>query len=97
MFDDMDDLAQDYDDRIRQARESKGLSQSDLADELNEKASLIRKLEKGQTLPSDKVQNKLERFLGIDLAGGADVEEEWEAESSTGTTTLGDVVERKDK
>ncbi|MFC7239325.1 multiprotein bridging factor aMBF1 [Saliphagus sp. GCM10025317] len=63
MFDEMDEIVTDYDDRIRRAREKKDLSQSDLANELNEKASLIRKLERGDTLPSDRVQSKLERFL----------------------------------
>jgi putative transcription factor len=97
MFDDMEELAQDYDDRIRDARESAGLSQSDLADQLNEKASLIRKLEHGDTLPSDDVQRELERALDIDLtAGGGDEETEWESDSATGEYTLGDMVERKD-
>jgi len=39
MFDDMDELATDYDERVRNARENNGLSQSDLANELNEKAA----------------------------------------------------------
>ncbi len=97
MFDEMDEIAQDYDDRIRQARESKGLSQEDLANQLNEKASLIRKLERGNSLPSDDVREKLERALGIDLsAGGSTDETEWSGGSSSGEYTLGDVVERKD-
>ncbi len=97
MFDDMDELAQDYDERIREARESAGLSQEDLANELNEKASLIRKLERGDILPSDEVQRKLERELDIQLtAGGSADEEEWSGGSSTGEYTLGDVVKRKD-
>lgn len=97
-FDDMDELAQDYDERIRSARESEGLSQADLANELNEKASLIRKLERGETLPSDEVQSELERFLGISLSAeaGTDEESEWESDSATEGTTLGDVVKRKD-
>ncbi|RDZ92434.1 TIGR00270 family protein, partial [Haloferax sp. Atlit-6N] len=52
MFDDMDEIASDYDRRIREAREDRGLSQEDLAQSLNEKASLIRKLERGDILPS---------------------------------------------
>jgi putative transcription factor len=97
MFDEMDELAQDYDERIRAARESAGLSQADLAKQLNEKASLIRKLEHGNTLPSDDVQRKLERALNIDLsAGGSTDDTEWESGSATGEYTLGDVVERKD-
>ena len=97
MFDDIEELAQDYDDQIRQARESAGMSQEDLAKDLNEKASLIRKLEQGEMLPTDETQEKLERTLGIDLsAGGSTDETDWSSDSSTGEYTLGDVVERKD-
>ncbi|MFD1564146.1 multiprotein bridging factor aMBF1 [Haloarchaeobius amylolyticus] len=98
MFDDMDELATDYDDRVRNARESKGLSQSELANELNEKASLIRKIERGDTLPSDRVQSKLENFLEINLSaqGSSGEDSEWSGGSSTGSYTLGDVVKRKD-
>ncbi|WP_137291650.1 multiprotein bridging factor aMBF1 [Natronorubrum halophilum] len=98
MFDDMDELATDYDERVRNARENKSLSQSDLANELNEKASLIRKIERGDTLPSDQVQSKLESFLEIDLnaEGGSAEDSEWSGGSSSGSYTLGDVVKRKD-
>ncbi|WP_207288518.1 multiprotein bridging factor aMBF1 [Haloterrigena alkaliphila] len=98
MFDDMDELATDYDDLVRNAREEKGLSQSDLANELNEKASLIRKIERGDTLPSDRVQSKLENFLEVDLnaEGGSSENSEWSGGSSSGSYTLGDVVKRKD-
>ena len=98
MFDEMDEIAPDYDDRIRRAREKKGLSQSDLANELNEKASLIRKLERGETLPSDSVQSKLEGHLDVTLTGdsGVDEDSEWSGGSSSGSYTLGDVVKRKD-
>nr|WP_252701455.1 multiprotein bridging factor aMBF1 [Natronosalvus vescus] len=98
MFDDMDEIVPDYDDRIRNGREQKGLSQSELANELNEKASLIHKLERGDTLPSDRVQGKLEGFLEISLTGGGGSAEDsdWDGGSSTGSYTLGDVVKRKD-
>ena len=96
MFDDMDQVATDYDERIRSAREDRGLSQEELANELNEKASLIRKLERGDVLPSDEVQTELERELDISLSeGNGDEDAEWSGGSST-TTTLGDVVKRKD-
>jgi putative transcription factor len=96
MFDDMDEVAADYDERIREAREAEGLSQEDLAGDLNEKVSLIRKLERGQMLPSDDVRTKLERHLEISLIEGVDADdEEWSGDSAT-TTTLGDVVKRKD-
>ncbi|MEF8840696.1 MAG: multiprotein bridging factor aMBF1 [Haloarculaceae archaeon] len=98
MFDRMDELVQDYDQRIRGARESRGLSQEELANQLNEKASLIRKLERGDVVPSDGVQRKLERALDITLSesGGEEGDTEWSGGSATGGTTLGDVVKRKD-
>ncbi|MFB6083028.1 MAG: multiprotein bridging factor aMBF1 [Halorientalis sp.] len=98
MFDEMDEVVQDYDERIRQAREAAGLSQEELANQLNEKASLIRKLERGDTLPSDEVQRKLERALDIALTegGGSADDTEWSGGSSDGEYTLGDVVQRKD-
>jgi putative transcription factor len=98
MFDDMDEIATDYHERVRNARENRGQSQQDLAGELNEKTSLIRKIERGDVLPSDSVRKKLERELGISLTEGSgddDDESEWSSGSST-TTTLGDVVKRKD-
>ncbi|WP_318569696.1 multiprotein bridging factor aMBF1 [Salinigranum marinum] len=97
MFDTMDEIATDYDKRVREARESRGQSQQELAGELNEKTSLIRKIERGDVLPSDDVRKKLERELGISLTEGSsgDDDSEWSSGSST-TTTLGDVVKRKD-
>ena len=96
VFDSLGDLAQDYDDRIRQAREARGLSQAELADELNEKRSLINKLERGEMLPSDAIQRKLERYLEIDLTGGGVEETDWESEGSSQSFTLGEMAERKD-
>ncbi|WEL17392.1 Putative transcription factor [Halorhabdus sp. SVX81] len=98
MFDEMDELVQDFDQRIRSAREQTDMSQEDLADQLNEKASLIRKLERGDHLPSDEVQTKLERELDIELteSGGTEEDADWDSGSAVGEYTLGDVVERKD-
>jgi len=96
MFDEMEELAADYDDRIRSAREAAGLSQEELAKQLNEKASLVRKLERGDMLPSDDVRRKLERKLDIELLEASAGDEEWEGSSREGGLTLGDMVKRKD-
>jgi len=96
MFDNMDEVATDYDERIRTAREGAGMSREDLAAKLNEKASLIGKLERGDMLPTDDVQAKLEKELDVSLTEGVDTDDaEWSGESS-GSMTLGDVVKRKD-
>ncbi len=98
MFETMDEIATDYDQRIRQAREAAGLSQADLADQLNEKASFIRKLERGESLPNDTIRRKLERALDIELVEGGSTadDEEWSGGESASGMTLGDVVKRKD-
>ena len=93
----METVAADYDDRIRQAREAGGMSQEELAGDINEKASVIRKLERADILPEDDVQEKLERKLGISLVEGREVDDaDWEG-SSSGSMTLGDVVQRNDE
>lgn len=97
LFEEMETLASDYPDRIRVAREDRGLSQEDLAAELNEKASQIRKLERGDIQPNDAIQEKLEGYLDISLTeGGGGEDSDWDADISPSTTTLGDVVKRKD-
>lgn len=99
MFDEMEELASDYDERLRKAREQEGLSQEALADALNEKASVIRKLERGDSLPSDDVREKLESHLGISLteSGSADDagDDSWSSGGDSGGLTLGDKVRRK--
>ncbi|MDH5021392.1 multiprotein bridging factor aMBF1 [Halobacterium rubrum] len=99
MFDEMDELAGDYDERLRKAREQEGLSQEELADNLNEKASVIRKLERGDSLPSDDVREELESHLGISLteSGSSDDagDDSWSSGDDSAGLTLGDKVRRK--
>ena len=94
-LDELGTLAPDYDQRVRNARENAGMKQEELADELNEKLSLIRKIERGEMRPSEDVRGKLESALGVSLTeevGG----EEWETDESSGGYTVGDIIERKD-
>jgi len=96
MFDEMDEIAADYDDRIRNARENTEMNQEELAKSIGEKASLIRKLERGDVLPTDDVQQKLESELAISLTESGDEEGEWSSDSAGSGLTLGDMVKRKD-
>jgi len=97
LYDEMEEVAEDYDQRIRNAREQNDLTQEELANQINEKVSLIRKLEHGDMLPSDEVQKKLESHLNISLTMAQESgDEEWESGGSDSGLTLGDMVERKD-
>ncbi len=89
-------LIDDYGEVIKQARKAKGLSLEEFAQLINEKASLIQKLEKSEFNPPENLVVKIERKLEISL------KEEAAAPIYTGTTTkkettLGDVVKLKKK
>jgi putative transcription factor len=64
---DVDVLVRDFSTRIREARMKLDLSQEDLGKRLNEKWSVINKLETGDMRPDDKLAAKLEKTLGITL------------------------------
>ena len=57
-------LVDDYSSVIKDGRREKGMSQDDLAKRLNEKKSIIAKLENGDMRPSDKLVKKLETTSG---------------------------------
>ena len=61
------ELAFDYPKRIRNARAKAGLNQEELAKKINEKKSVVAKLETGDMIPDNKLIKKLERTLDITL------------------------------
>ncbi|RZN60981.1 multiprotein bridging factor aMBF1 [Methanonatronarchaeum sp. AMET6-2] len=67
VYEEMDQIVPEYGALIRSAREERGLTQEELADKVNEKSSVISKLENEKKLPEDKVVRKLESFLDIKL------------------------------
>jgi len=62
-----EELAEDFGERIRRARESRGWKQSDLGSKVNERESVIAKLESQTMVPTDAMIPKLEKTLGIRL------------------------------
>lgn len=85
-------LRMDYGDAIRSARENRGMSVSELANEMNEKASHLRGVENGERQPTESLQKRLESELGISLSSDSDDIDDYEASDVEGTT-LGDVVD----
>lgn len=65
----VEELVYDYDERIQQARQEKGLTKEELGQKLNEKSSVITRLEQGRSLPDENVRRKLEKELDIELTG----------------------------
>ncbi len=56
-----------YAQAIKRAREKEKLSQKELAAKINERESVIHRLECGEMEPSDVLIKKLERLLGLKL------------------------------
>lgn len=61
------ELSEDYGTRVRKAREKLGLSHEELGKRLNEKVSLLRKIETGKMTPSDRLATALEHVLKVKL------------------------------
>ncbi|HYY48213.1 MAG TPA: multiprotein bridging factor aMBF1 [Thermoplasmata archaeon] len=89
------ELADDFPARIRSARESRGWKQADLAAKINERASVIAKLESGTISPGDDLVRKLERQLGIKLKERVQPVAVKKG-AAGGGVTLGDLVKMDD-
>lgn len=61
------ELASNYPQRIRNARNAMGWTQEKLGKKINEKKSVINKLETGDMTPDEKLIVKLEKALKISL------------------------------
>jgi len=91
-----DELLDNYDQIIRDAREARGWSQEDLAENIKEKASLIKKIERSEIVPEDSVRKKLEHTLNIKLTERVE-DAGQEVSHMRKDTTLGDIVKIKRK
>jgi len=91
-----EELVDGYEHIIREAREKRGWTQEVLATRIKEKASLIKKIERGEIVPEDSVRKKLEHTLGIVLMERVG-EDDWKADGFQRNTTLGDIVTIKKK
>ncbi|MFQ5884925.1 MAG: multiprotein bridging factor aMBF1 [Thermoplasmata archaeon] len=88
---DVDVLVSDYSSRIRDARTKMGLSQEEFGKKLNEKWSVINKLETGELRPDDKLVAKLEKTLGIKLREKF-TPQKVEKKESRQALTIGDLI-----
>lgn len=65
----LDDLeiVSDYSEKIRKARQSRGLNQEKFAQNINEKPSLIRRIETGKAKPTLQLAKKIEKAYEVEL------------------------------
>ena len=95
------ELVDDYDVKVRQAREKLGLTHEELGKKINEKVSVLKKVETRKIKPDDKLAAKLEHALRIKLLVPASTEKVPATVASKQPSrglTLGDIIQfDKDK
>ena len=91
------ELVENFAELIREARESRDWTQEELGDFINEKASLIAKIERGMESIDEKLLTKLERKLKITLRVPVVNSVHESREEISQGPTLGDIVRIKAK
>lgn len=89
-------LINEYGKRIKEARESKELTIKELASKLNEKESVISKLEREALKPGKSLAEKIGKKLDIELYTNPSVHDYNDESSDSRKATLGDVADIKD-
>ena len=88
-----EELIEDFEIKIRNARESKDWSREDLGRKINERVSVITRIETGKMTPDIKLTKKLEKALNIKLLEKVDnVDLNQFINSSSGERTLGNIM-----
>jgi len=83
----------DYPELVKKAREKKGLKIGELAKRINEKESVVSRLETGHLSPPLKLARKLESFLDIKLILEYEDRQISRSDKEGSGLTIGDVVE----
>lgn len=95
------ELVEDYGRKIREARESLGLSLEQVAASLNIKASLLRNIESGRVIPNYELAKSIEKLLEVSIIQKNPERVQVVSSASQQVTyrgiTLGEIVEVKDK
>jgi uncharacterized protein (TIGR00270 family) len=91
------ELALDYSEKIRIARQKLGMNQEELGLLINEKKGVIVNVENGTMTPNDKLVSKLEKTLKISLRGVIEQKGEIKSSDQSRGLTLGDFIKVKEK
>ncbi len=89
------EIKENYPVTVRKAREKQGLTQKDLARQINEKESVIHRIETGHMRPSRKLARKLEGALNIKLLEKAEEQQVVRRRSHSDELTIGDIIKIK--
>jgi putative transcription factor len=89
------ELVENYGALIRRTRQRKGMKVEDLAKKINEKESVIKKLEQEELTPNNKLVTKVNRALNIQLMERATKATGPVLSRPIRSRTLGDLVDLK--
>ena len=93
-----EELVEDFELKVRNAREAKDWSREDLGRKINERVSVIARIETGKMTPDVKLTKKLEKALDIKLLEKVEnVDLNQFINNSSGERTLGNVMKIKRK
>jgi putative transcription factor len=90
-------LIDDYGVAIHNAREAMKLPLKVLAEMLNEKETLLLRIEQQKTLPSVELTKKIEKALSIKLADTGEPQEKSYGGNRGDKITMADYIKRKEK
>lgn len=93
--DQQESLKPDFDSLVRSARSERDYTKEELANEINEKTSVISRIESGSLKPDQRLAKKLNKALGVELYGGSeDVSHQVRSsDDDSSGATIGDVAE----
>ncbi len=93
-----EELIEDFSLEVRKAREAKNWSREDLGKKINERVSVINRIETGKMTPDTKLTKKLENILDIKLLEKVDnIDLNQFISNSSGERTLGNIMKIKRK
>ena len=93
-----EELIEDFSMEVRKAREAKNWSREDLGKKINERVSVINRIETGKMTPDTKLTKKLENILDIKLLEKVDnIDLNQFISNSSGERTLGNIMKIKRK
>ncbi|MEM3227477.1 MAG: multiprotein bridging factor aMBF1 [Candidatus Micrarchaeaceae archaeon] len=88
------EIAENYGEKIKAAREKLGISLPVLAEMLNEKESHMLRIEQQKTLPPQELVRKLEKFLNIKLTVQEVEERLSQPKGKSEKASIGDFVKK---
>jgi putative transcription factor len=88
------EFIEEYGKEIRKARQRLNLTEKQLAMKMQEKESIIKKLEQEQLVPDTRLLQKIKTHLGLDLIEKPDKEQKTVEIRAPNSRTIGEAMTR---